>query len=214
MTGEQSANQNRVAIYSRVSTTDKGQDVGMQLSDLEAYTKARDWTVRDKFVDEGISGSQTKRPALDRLLSACRRRQVDVVLVWRRRQVDVVLVWRLDRLGRSLKHLIMTLDEFQSLGVAFVSLHEQLDCTTATGQLLLHLLGAFAEFERAIIRERVKAGLANARIKGKRLGRPSLGIDHAQVKSLRTTGHSIRTIARTLHVSPASVHKTLSAVAS
>ena len=203
MTGQQAAKQNRVAIYARVSTTDKGQDVGMQLRDLEAYTKARDWTIRDRFVDEGISGSQTKRPALDRLLSACRRRQV-----------DVVLVWRLDRLGRSLKHLIMTLDELQSLGVAFVSLHEQLDCTTAAGQLLLHLLGAFAEFERAIIRERVKAGLANARNKGKRLGRPSLGIDSAQVKSLRTTGHSIRTIARTLHVSPASVHKTLSAMAS
>jgi len=189
----------RVGIYARVSTTDKGQDVGMQLRDLDAYTKARGWTIRDKFVDEGISGSQTKRPALDRLLSACRRRQV-----------DVVLVWRLDRLGRSLKHLIMTLDEFQSLGVAFVSLHEQLDCTTAAGQLLLHLLGAFAEFERAIIRERVKAGLVNARSKGKRLGRPSLGIDHAQVKSLRKTGRSIRQIAHTLHISPATVHKTLS----
>ncbi len=193
----------RVGIYARVSTTDKGQDVGMQLRELEAYAKARDWAVRDKFVDEGISGSQTKRPALDRLLRACRRRQV-----------DVVLVWRLDRLGRSLKHLIMTLDEFQSLGVAFVSLHEQLDCTTATGQLLIHLLGAFAEFERAIIRERVKAGLANARIKGKRLWRPSLGIDALQIKSLRRTGHSIRQIARELHISLGSVHKTLSQVAS
>ncbi len=171
----------------------------MQIRDLEAYAKARGWTIRDTYVDEGISGSQAKRPGLDRLLSACRRRQV-----------DVVLVWRLDRLGRSLKHLIMTLDELQSLGVAFVSLNEQLDCTTATGQLLLHLLGAFAEFERAIIRERVKAGLANARNKGKRLGRPSLAIDPLQVKTLRTTGHSIREIALQLHVSPASVHKTLS----
>ncbi len=193
----------RVGIYARVSTADKGQDVGMQLHELEAYAKARGWTVHDKFVDEGVSGSQTKRPALDRLLSACRRRQV-----------DVVLVWRLDRFGRSLKHLIMTLDEFQSLGVAFVSLHEQLDCTTATGQLLLHLLGAFAEFERAIIRERVKAGLVNARNKGKRLGRPSLAIDPLQVKTLRKTGHSIRQIAGELHVSPASVHKTLSLAAS
>ncbi len=130
----------RVGIYARVSTTDKGQDVHMQTRDLEAYAKARGWTIRDTYVDEGLSGSQAKRPGLDRLLSACRRRQV-----------DVVLVWRLDRLGRSLKHLIMTLDELQSLGVAFVSLNEQLDCTTAAGQLLLHLLGAFAEFERAII---------------------------------------------------------------
>jgi len=203
MTGQQSAELNRVAIYARISTIDKGQDVELQLRELRAFAKARGWRILQEYVDEGISGSQARRPALDRLLAACRRRQT-----------DVVLVWRLDRLGRSLKHLIMTLDEFQSLGVAFVSLHEQLDCTTATGQLLLHLLGAFAEFERAIIRERVKAGLANARSKGKRLGRPSLAIDFAQVKTLRKTGRSIRNIARALHVSPASVHKTLSAEAS
>jgi len=138
------------------------------------------------------------RPGLDRLLTACRRRQI-----------DVVLVWRLDRLGRSLKHLIMMLDELQSLGVAFVALHEQIDCTTATGQLMLHLLGAFAEFERALIRERVKAGLAHAQSKGRQLGRPRLEIDPARVKSLRKDGRSIRQIAHTLHISPASVHKTL-----
>ena len=155
------ANSNR---YARVSTTDKGQDVELQLRELRTFTQTRGWAIHREYLDEGISGSRVYRPALERLLAACRRRQV-----------DIVLVWRLDRLGRSLKHLIMTLDEFQSLGVAFVSLHEQLDCTTAAGQLLVHLLGAFAEFERAIIRERVKAGLANARIKGKRLGRPSLG---------------------------------------
>ncbi len=193
----------RVGLYGRVSTTDKGQDVELQLRELRAFALARGWRIEEEYVDEGISGSQARRPALDRLLAACRRRQT-----------DVVLVWRLDRLGRSLKHLIMTLDELQSLGVAFVSLHEQLDCTTAAGQLLLHLLGAFAEFERAIIRERVKAGLANARSKGKRLGRPSLALDPLQVKTLRTTGHSIRQIAHTLHISPASVHKTLSAAAS
>jgi len=193
----------KVGIYARVSTTDKGQDVGMQLHELEAYAKARGWTVQDRYLDEGVSGSQTRRPGLDRLRAACRRRQV-----------DVVLVWRLDRLGRSLKHLIMMLDELQSLGVAFVALHEQIDCTTATGQLMLHLLGAFAEFERALIRERVKAGLAHARAKGQRLGRPRLKIDPARLKSLRNNGHSIRQIARTLHTSPASVHKTLSLIPS
>ena len=193
----------KVGIYARVSTTDKGQDVGMQLRELEAYAQARGWTIRDRYLDEGVSGSQARRPGLDRLLSACRRRQV-----------DVVLVWRLDRLGRSLKHLIMMLDELQSLGVAFVALHEQIDCTTATGQLMLHLLGAFAEFERALIRERVKAGLAHARAKGQRLGRPRLEIDLARVESLRKDGRSIRQIAQTLHVSPASVHKTLSVMAS
>ncbi len=193
----------RVGIYARVSTIDKGQSVGMQLRELEAYAQARGWTIRDRYLDEGVSGSQAKRPGLNRLLSACRRRQV-----------DVVLVWRLDRLGRSLKHLIMMLDELQSLGVAFVALHEQIDCTTATGQLMLHLLGAFAEFERALIRERVKAGLAHARAKGQRLGRPRLEIDPARVESLQKDGRSIRQIAQALHISPASVHKTLSLMAS
>ncbi len=193
----------RVGIYARVSTTDKGQSVDMQLRELEAYAQARGWTIRERYLDEGVSGSQARRPGLDRLLSACRRRQV-----------DVVLVWRLDRLGRSLKHLIMMLDELQSLGVAFVALHEQIDCTTATGQLMLHLLGAFAEFERALIRERVKAGLAHARTKGQRLGRPRLEIDPARLESLRKDGRSIRQIAQTLHISPASVHKTLNLMAS
>jgi len=162
---------NRVGVYARVSTTDKGQDTELQLKDLRAFAHARGWQIHEEYVDEGISGILPKRPALDRLLKACRHRQV-----------DVVLVWRLDRLGRSLKHLIMMLDELQSLGVAFVALHEQIDCTTATGQLMLHLLGAFAEFERALIRERVKAGLAHARTKGQQLGRPRLEIDHAHVR--------------------------------
>ena len=103
----------KVGIYARVSTTDKGQDVGMQLRELEAYAKARGWTIQERYLDEGVSGSQTRPPGLDRLLAACRRRQI-----------DVVLVWRLDRLGRSLKHLIMMLDELQSLGVAFVVLSQ------------------------------------------------------------------------------------------
>ncbi len=193
----------RVGLYGRVSTTDKGQDVELQLRELRAFAHARGWRIEEEYVDEGISGSQANRPAMDRLLSACRRRQI-----------DVVLVWRLDRLGRSLKHLIMTLDEISSLGIKFVSLREQIDCTTATGQLMLHLLGAFAEFERALIRERVRAGLAHARAKGKCLGRPRLEIDAAQVKTLHHSGRSIRHIAHVLRVSPASVHKTLSAVAS
>ncbi len=194
---------NRVGVYARVSTTDKGQDTELQLKDLRAFAHARGWQVHEEYVDEGLSGMLTTRPALDRLLTACRHRQI-----------DVVLVWRLDRLGRSLKHLIMMLDELKSLGVAFVALHEQIDCTTATGQLMLHLLGAFAEFERALIRERVKAGLAHARTKGQRLGRPRLVIDSARVKALRKDGRSIRQIAQTLHISPGSVHKTLNFMAS
>lgn len=190
---------NRVGVYARISTTDKGQDTELQLKDLRAFAHARGWQIHEEYVDKGMSGMLTNRPALDHLLKACRQRQI-----------DVVLVWRLDRLGRSLRHLIMMLDELQSLGVAFVALHEQIDCTTATGQLMLHLLGAFAEFERALIRERVKAGLAHAQSKGQQLGRPRLKIDAARVKSLRKDGRSIRQIAQALHVSPASVHKTLS----
>jgi len=198
MKGTVKPGRNRVGIYARVSTADKGQDTELQLKDLRAFAHARGWQIHEEYVDEGMSGMLAKRPALDRLLTACRHRQI-----------DVVLVWRLDRLGRSLKHLIMMLDELQSLGVAFVALHEQIDCTTATGQLMLHLLGAFAEFERALIRERVKAGLAHAQSKGRQLGRPRLEIDPARVKSLRKDGRSIRQIAHTLHISPASVHKTL-----
>ena len=132
----------RVACYARVSTLDKGQDAELQLRELRAYVMVRHWTIHEEYVDEGISGAQAQRPALERLLSACRRRQV-----------DVVLVWRLDRFTRSLKNLILTLDELRALGVAFISLHEQLDFTTPSGQLMVHLLGAFAEFERELIRE-------------------------------------------------------------
>ncbi len=203
MKGKLKLGRNRVGVYARVSTADKGQDTELQLKDLRAFAKARGWQIHEEYVDEGMSGMLTKRPALDRLLTACRHRQI-----------DVVLVWRLDRLGRSLKHLIMMLDELQSLGVAFVALHEQIDCTTATGQLMLHLLGAFAEFERALIRERVKAGLAHAQSKGRKLGRPQLKIDPARVESLRQNGRSIRQIAHALKVSPASVHKTLNLMAS
>ncbi len=203
MEGKVKPGRNGVGVYARVSTTDKGQDTELQLKDLRAFAQARGWQIHDEYVDKGLSGMLVKRPALDRLLKACRQRQI-----------DVVLVWRLDRLGRSLKHLIMMLDELQSLGVAFVALHEQIDCTTATGQLMLHLLGAFAEFERALIRERVKAGLAHAQSKGQQLGRPRLKIDPARVGSLRKDGRSIRQIAQTLHISPASVHKTLSLMAS
>ena len=104
----------RVAVYARVSTLDKGQDVDLQLRERRVYVQAREWTIQEEYVDEGISGTQVHRPALDRLVAACRRRQV-----------DAVLVWRVDRLARSLKHMILTLDELRALGVAFMSLHEQ-----------------------------------------------------------------------------------------
>jgi DNA invertase Pin-like site-specific DNA recombinase len=148
----------RVALYCRVSTNDQTTD--NQLLELRSYCAARGWTIGEEFVDEGISGSATSRPALDRLLKAARRRQI-----------DAVVTWKLDRLGRSLQHLIALLDEITSLGVVFVSLGESIDLSTSAGRLQMHLLSAFAEFERERIRERVRLGISRARAQGKRLGR-------------------------------------------
>jgi DNA invertase Pin-like site-specific DNA recombinase len=148
----------KAALYGRVSTFD--QEPENQFAELRRYSAARGWTAIE-FVDRGISGAKDRRPALDALLQAARRRKV-----------DVVVCWRLDRLGRNLKHLITLLDELQALGVAFVSLNEGVDGTTPAGKLQMHILGAIAEFERDRIRERVLAGLQRARAQGKRLGRP------------------------------------------
>ena len=151
----------RAALYARVSTAD--QTCENQLLELRAYAGARGWTIVRDFVDAGVSGSRERRPALDDLTKEARRRRF-----------DVLVVWRLDRLGRSLKHLVVTLDEFAAVGIAFVSLNEGIDCTTPAGKLQLHLLAAIAEFERSRIIERVRAGLARAKAQGKRLGRPRI----------------------------------------
>jgi len=148
----------RVAIYARVSTTD--QTAENQLLELRAYCAARGWTVTHEFTDAGLSGSTTTRPELDAMVKAARRRHV-----------DTILVWKLDRLGRSLQHLIALLDQVTSLGCGFVSLGESIDLSTSAGRLQMHLLAAFAQFEKERIRERVYSGLARARQQGKRLGR-------------------------------------------
>jgi DNA invertase Pin-like site-specific DNA recombinase len=148
----------RAAIYARVSTFD--QEPENQLAELRRYVEARGWTVKE-YTDRGVSGAKDHRPALDQLVADATRRRF-----------DVLVCWRLDRLGRNLKHLIGLLDDLQALGVPFISLAEGIDCTTPAGKLQMHILGAIAEFERARIAERVKAGLARARAQGKRLGRP------------------------------------------
>jgi len=148
----------KAAIYARVSTTD--QHVENQLAELRQYGECRGWTVVE-YVDKGVSGAKDRRPALDDLLKAARRRRF-----------DVLVCWRLDRLGRNLRHLILLLDELQALGIAFVTLGEGIDTSTPAGRLQLHVLSAIAEFERERIRERVLAGLARARAQGRRLGRP------------------------------------------
>ena len=150
----------RAAIYARVSTVD--QEPENQLQELRRYTDARGWTGQE-YVDQGVSGSKDRRPALDRVLADAKRRRF-----------DVLVCWRLDRLGRNLKHLITLLDELQALGIAFVSLAEGIDATTPAGKLQMHIIGAIAEFERARVQERVRAGLALARSPESNVGEPDM----------------------------------------
>jgi putative DNA-invertase from lambdoid prophage Rac len=148
MTGRNGKPITAVALYARVSTLDKGQDPEMQLRELRAHAQAQGWTIHREYVDHGISGSKDSRPQLNRLM-----------LDAQAQQFDAVLVWKLDRFSRSLRMLITSLDQLAGAGVSFVSLRDNLDLTTASGQLMFHVIGAFAQFERSIIRERVQAGL-------------------------------------------------------
>ena len=192
----------RVAIYGRVSTTNHGQDVSMQTRDLEQFALARGWHLVDSYLDLGISGSKDKRPELDRLMADAHKRRF-----------DVVCVWRFDRFARSVSHLLRALETFNALGIAFVSLSEQMDTTTPTGKMVFTVLGAVAELERSLIVERVRAGLRNARAKGKTLGRPRVAVDGARIGRLRAQGRSIREIADELGYSRGVVHKTLAILA-
>jgi DNA invertase Pin-like site-specific DNA recombinase len=189
-------NASRVAIYARVSTTNHGQDASLQTRELRQFAEARGWQLAGEYVDAGVSGAKDSRPELNRLM-----------LDAKRRRFDVVLVWKLDRFGRSLRHLVNALAEFESLGVAFVSLSDNLDLSTASGRLMFNIIGAMAEFERALIQERVKAGIRNARAKGKRLGRPSKVVDVAAVTMLRRQGTSWRAISHRLGVGLGTVYR-------
>jgi DNA invertase Pin-like site-specific DNA recombinase len=190
----------KIALYGRVSTTDKGQDPELQLKDLRAYSKARGWKVFGEYVDKGESGAKDRRPQLDRLMEDARKRRI-----------DGILVWKLDRFGRSLKSLVTTLEELRALGIQFVSYTENLDFSTPSGRAMANLIGVFAEFERDLIRERVKAGIQNAKSKGIRVGRRPL-IDKrllGTVRDMKGKGMSIRGISRELGVSKSLVHKSL-----
>jgi DNA invertase Pin-like site-specific DNA recombinase len=181
----------RCALYARVSTFD--QEPENQLRELRRYVEARGWTAVE-YLDRGISGAKDRRSALDQLVADARRRRF-----------DVVVCWRLDRLGRNLRHLITLLEELQALGVAFVSLNEGIDATTPAGKLQMHILGAIAEFERARIAERVKAGLHRAKAQGKRLGRPR------KVRAaIVPPGGSVRSAARAWGVSKSTAARWIS----
>jgi DNA invertase Pin-like site-specific DNA recombinase len=181
----------RVGIYARVSTLN-GQDPQMQLRELRAYCKRRGCKIVREYIDVGVSGGTEKRPELDKLTADAHRRHF-----------DAVVVWKFDRFARSTSHLIRALETFRSLGVEFVSLSEQIDTSTPAGKLVFTVLGAVAELERSLIGERVRAGLRNARAKGKRLGRPRKEVNLAQIKHLRDQGASWRAVGTALGVSPA-----------
>src|SRR5690348_11627609 len=185
----------RVALYARVSTLNN-QDPEMQLAELREYAGRRGWQIVEEFTDQGVSGCKESRPALNRLMAdACRRR------------FDAILVWKIDRFGRSLKHLVNALAELAALGVAFISLRDNLDFTTPSGRLMFQIIGAMAEFERGLIQERVCAGLRNARAKGRRLGRPRVALDISKVTALRASGASWRAISRELKISVGTLHR-------
>ena len=188
----------RVAVYARVSTLGKGQDTEVQFRELRQFSQARGWQIVGEYTDSGVSGSKESRPELNRLLTDARRRKF-----------DCVLVYRYDRFARSLRQLVNALEEFRSLGIDFVSLHEGVDTSTANGRLVFGIFASIAEFERELIRDRVKSGLANARAKGKRLGRPRKIVDAAKIGRLRAQGVSWRKIARQMECSARTARRTV-----
>ena len=192
----------KVAIYARVSTANNGQDPTMQTRELREYAERRGWTVANEYVDIGISGTKEKRPELDRLMSDAHRRRF-----------DAVVVWKFDRFARSVSHLLRALETFKAQGIEFVSFSEQLDTSTPAGKLVFTVLAAVAELERSLIVERVKAGLRNARAKGKKLGRPRVYPDQHRIAALRAEGLSWAKIAKRLGVGEGTVYRAAQASA-
>ena len=186
------------ALYARVSTLD--QDCDIQLEDLRRYASQR-FARYYEYVDVGVSGTQRRRPQLDALMKDAHRRLF-----------DVVSVWKFDRFARSLKHLIESLDEFTALGIDFISYTEGVDTTTPSGQLLFHIVGAVAQFERDLIVERVRAGIAHARAMGRVIGRPRATVDVERVVVLRNQGKSLREIAGTLDLPASRIRRALGRV--
>jgi len=186
----------RVAIYARVSTANNGQDPTMQTRELREYAERRGWTVAGEYVDVGISGSKEKRPELDRLMADAHRRRF-----------ACVVVWKFDRFARSVSHLLRALENFRALGIEFVSFSEQMDTSTPAGKMVFTVLGAVAELERSLIVERVKAGLRNARAKGKRLGRPKRVVDARRIAALRAQGVGRKRIAAEMGIGVGTLYR-------
>lgn len=190
----------RIALYARVSTKGHGQTVDTQLLPLRQYCEARGLDIAHEYVDAGVSGTKDRRPALDRLMKDAHSRKF-----------DAVIVYKFDRFGRSVSHLIRSLETFRALGIDFVSLTESIDTSTPTGKLMFSMLTAFAEFERALIIERINAGLDRARKQGKELGRPRVILDKERVRAMRETGMTMQAIADHCGVSVGKIYNVLAA---
>lgn len=187
----------RAALYARVSTHDKGQDPELQLEDLRALCRARGWEVREEFVDLLPAGDA--RPELERMLAEVRRGRI-----------DVVLVWRFDRFARSTMALLAALEDFRARGVDFVSHQEAVDTSTPAGKLLFTMIAAMAEFEKGLIQERVRAGVAKAQRDGKHCGRPRReGPSPAEVRRAVETHGGIKPAARALSLPVTTVRRRL-----
>ena len=187
----------RAAIYARVSTH-AGQSPQMQLDVLREYGARRELEIVAEFVDHGVSGARDHRPELDRLMSGARQRAF-----------EMVLVYRFDRFARGVRHLVTALDEFQALGVEFVSYSESLDTSTPMGRAMFSIIAALAELERNIIMERSVEGQRRARARGTHVGRPRRVVDEARVMQLRAEGVSVRGVARALSVSRTVVERVM-----
>lgn len=188
----------RTVLYARISTLHNGQDVSMQVREFEEFCRHRNWQVIDRYIDSGISGSKDSRPELNRLMADAKRRKF-----------DAVVVYRFDRFARSTRHLVNALAEFNALGIQFISMHENIDTSLPHGRLVFGIFASIAEFERDLIRERVRSGIANRKAKGLRIGRKPITLDPVKLAALRGQGCTIREIAAELKCSRGLVHKTL-----
>lgn len=191
------APQRTVGLYARVSTDDKHQRPEVQLHPLRAYAESRGWAVVE-YVDEGVSGAKTTRPELDRMMA-----DID------RGVISAVVVWKFDRFARSVQHLLTTLDRLREKNVDFVSVTESIDTSTPTGRFVFTLIAAMAEFEREMLRERVRAGMAEARRRGKQIGRKQRNIDLRPVNAMLGTGLSVEEVARILNLPSATLRRHL-----
>lgn len=189
----------RVAIYSRVSTSNLGQSTDAQVIQATEYANSRGFKIVEVIMDEGYSGKSNNRPGLIKLLQLTSKRKV-----------DVVIVSKLDRLFRSLQHIVSTLNDFNETGIEFISINDHIDMSTSAGRLMTHMIASFAEFERELISERTKLGMEHARRKGKVIGRPSNPFKD-EILQLRSKGMSYREIQKTLGCSQGVIWRTIKA---